>query len=234
MGLVGVCASGKGRRVEVLGVLLPLALGVALSSVPLTATIVILISPRARQSGPAFLAGWVIGLAIVTVGFILGISAIPSGLGGPNQTVVGAVELVLGLGLFGFGVWTIVHAPSGEKKPAPNWTKRLATLGPWPSFGLGLVLNIRPKAIALAIAAGLAIASVRLSTTELVVVLIIYILLGSSTVAIPVIMELVAPEATAVRLKEGRGWLSKNSRVISIVVSLMLGVLLIGDAIGRF
>lgn len=219
---------------EVLGVLLPLALGVALSSVPLTATVLILLSPRARQSGVTFLVGWVVGLALVTIGFVLGIAAIPSGPGLPNQSVVGAVELVLGLGLFGFGIWKIVQGPPPEKRPAPEWTKRISKLGPWSALALGLVLNLRPKALALAIAAALAINSVRLTPTELVVCLSVYIVLGSSTVAIPVVMQLIAPEKTAARLRQGKGWLSRNSRTITIVVSLMLGVLLIGDALGRF
>ena len=187
---------------EVLGVLLPLALGVALSTVPLTATVIILLSPRARQSGPALLIGWVLGLAIVTLGFI-------------------------------FGIVTFVRSPR-ERKPAPEWTKRIDKLGPLPVFGLGLLLNVRPKALALAFAAGLAINSVRLTTTEFVVVVGVYILLGSSTIAVPVVMQLVRPEGTEARLRRARAWLSRNSRAVTIIVSLMLGVLLIGDALGRF
>ena len=219
---------------EVLGILLPLALGVALSSVPLTATVFILLSPRARRSGVAFLVGWVVGLAVVTIGFVYGINALPTGPGLPNQSVVGAVELVLGLGLFGFGVWKIIQGPPEQKKSTPAWTKRLTNLGPWSALALGIALNLRPKALALAIAAALAINSVRMTPTEFVVVIVIYIVLGSSTVAVPVIMMLVAPEATEKRLRQGKGWLTKNSRAITIIVSLMIGVLLIGDALGRF
>ncbi len=219
---------------EVLGILLPLALGVALSSVPLTATVFILLSPRARRSGITFLLGWVVGLALVTIGFVYGINALPTGPGLPNQSVVGAVELLLGLALFGFGVWKIIQGPPPEKKSAPEWTKRLTNLGPWSGLLLGIALNLRPKAIALAIAAALAINSVRMTPTEFVVVITIYIVLGSSTVAIPVLMMMVAPEATETRLRQGKGWLTRNSRAITIIVSLMLGVLLIGDALGRF
>ena len=73
-----------------------------------------------------------------------------------------------------------------------------------------------------------------MTPTEFVVVITIYIVLGSSTVAIPVIMMMVAPDATETRLRQGKGWLTRNSRAITIIVSLMLGVLLIGDALGRF
>lgn len=218
---------------EVLGILLPLSLGVALSSVPLTGIVLLLLAPRARQTGPAFLAGWVLGLSIVTLAFVYGIGAIPTGPGLPSQTVVGAIELILGLGLFAFGIVVIARGPR-EKRPAPPWTKRISTIGPWPAFGIGLLLNVRPKAIALAIAAGLAVNSVRLSPTEQAVVLGVYIVLGSSSIAAPVIMQLVAPDGTAARLRNARSWLSRNSRAITIVVSLMLGLLLIGDALGRF
>jgi len=221
--------------VEVLGVLLPLALGVALSTVPLTATVVILLSPRARQSGPAFLVGWVLGLALVTLGFVIGLAFLP--IPGPalaRQPFVAVFELLLGLALFVFGVVTFVRSPHREKKPLPEWTKRIDKLGPVPAFGLGLVLNVRPKALALAFAAALAINSVRLNPTEFAVIMIVYVLLGSSTIAVPVVMQLIRPDGTAERLRRARTWLSRNSRVITIIVSLMLGVLLIGDALGRF
>jgi hypothetical protein len=50
-----------------IGNILPLALGVAISPVPIIAVILMLLSPRARTSGPAFLAGWVVRLAIAGV-----------------------------------------------------------------------------------------------------------------------------------------------------------------------
>jgi hypothetical protein len=41
---------------------LPFAVGIAISPVPIIAIILILFSDRARAAGPAFLLGWVIGL----------------------------------------------------------------------------------------------------------------------------------------------------------------------------
>jgi hypothetical protein len=49
------------------GDILPLALGVAVSPVPIIAVILMLLSPRARTNGPAFLVGWVAGLAVVCI-----------------------------------------------------------------------------------------------------------------------------------------------------------------------
>ena len=45
---------------------LTFAVGVAISPVPIIAVILMLFSARARVNGPVFLAGWVIGLAVVS------------------------------------------------------------------------------------------------------------------------------------------------------------------------
>ena len=52
---------------EAIGDLLPAAVGVALSPVPMIAVIVMLGTPKARTNGPAFALGWIAGLVIVSV-----------------------------------------------------------------------------------------------------------------------------------------------------------------------
>ena len=48
-----------------IGEMLPLAIGIAISPVPIIAIILMLITPKARGNGLAFLGGWMLGLAIV-------------------------------------------------------------------------------------------------------------------------------------------------------------------------
>ncbi len=45
---------------------LPFAIGIAISPIPIIAIVLILFSDRARVNGPTFLAGWVIGLSVVS------------------------------------------------------------------------------------------------------------------------------------------------------------------------
>ena len=52
---------------EAIGQLLPGAIGVALSPVPIIAVILMLATPRARVTGPSFAVGWVVGLVAVSV-----------------------------------------------------------------------------------------------------------------------------------------------------------------------
>jgi Sap, sulfolipid-1-addressing protein len=48
-----------------IGQILPLAVGVALSPVPIIAVALMLMSQRARLNGPLFVIGWLIGLAVI-------------------------------------------------------------------------------------------------------------------------------------------------------------------------
>lgn len=50
---------------EAIGDILPLAIGVALSPVPIIAIVLMLGTPRARVNGPAFAVGWLAGLTVV-------------------------------------------------------------------------------------------------------------------------------------------------------------------------
>jgi hypothetical protein len=50
---------------QAIGQILSFAVGVALSPVPIIAVILMLVTPRARANGPAFVVGWLVGLAIV-------------------------------------------------------------------------------------------------------------------------------------------------------------------------
>jgi hypothetical protein len=48
---------------QAIGQALPYAVGVALSPVPIIAVVLMLATPQGRINGPAFLAGWIVGIA---------------------------------------------------------------------------------------------------------------------------------------------------------------------------
>ncbi|WP_432432602.1 GAP family protein [Cryobacterium breve] len=60
-----------------IGRLLPLALAVALSTTPILVTVLLLLSPKQRWSAPAFLAGWIVGLIVVTAAFTATLTWLP-------------------------------------------------------------------------------------------------------------------------------------------------------------
>jgi threonine/homoserine/homoserine lactone efflux protein len=217
--------------VQAFVVLLPIGLGVALSSVPITAILIFLGSTRARQSAPAFVIGYGLGLAIVTFLFAVGVAALPSGRRGPQDEVVGAVEIVLGVGLVGYGIWMIAHRKNQERTPGSSRLKRLETLGPIPAAGVGLVLNIRPKSLVLAVAAGIALGSSGFGPAGLTIAFLIYLAIGLSSVVVPLIVYFRSSGKAVEEIARGRRWITRNGHVVTVVVVLMLGAVLIGAGI---
>ena len=63
---------------EAIGQMLPAAVGVAISPLPIVAVVLMLVTPRGRVNGPAFVLGWMLGLAVVgaiVLGVASGVSA---------------------------------------------------------------------------------------------------------------------------------------------------------------
>lgn len=81
---------------NVIGSILPQALGVAISPVPIIAVILVLFSKRARSNGLAFLVGWVLALTIVGLVVLLA-NAGKISAGGTPSTVSCLIKLALGL-----------------------------------------------------------------------------------------------------------------------------------------
>ena len=98
-------AGGMG---EAIGQSLPLAIGVALSPIPIIAVVVLLTSSRARSLGPVFVLGWLLGL--VVVGAIVLVMVGPSGAGSSGQRTrwVSWVMIVLGVLLFREGIVGVI------------------------------------------------------------------------------------------------------------------------------
>src|SRR5688500_2865886 len=81
----------------VLGDLLPLAVGVAVSPIPIIAVILMLLAPNAGGTSAGFLAGWVLGIAGATTLFLLLAGTLDTGSGSEPSAAVSWVKLGLGV-----------------------------------------------------------------------------------------------------------------------------------------
>jgi len=82
---------------QAIGQFLPLAIGVALSPVPIIVVIAMLFSPHAKSNGPAYLLGW-----LIAVGMVAGISLAASdvaSVGSEEAATNGASWVKLALGV---------------------------------------------------------------------------------------------------------------------------------------
>ena len=217
---------------------LPAAVGVALSPVPIVGAILVLDTPLARRTGPAFAAGWALGLLAVSTLVVLVTESAEGADGGApgdsgTSTVVDVATLLFGLLLLGLAVkqWRGRPQPD-EEAPTPAWMTRVSALAPGRALGLGAVLaGANPKSFALAATAAAAIAEASLSSGGDAVALAAFVGLGSATVAGPVLAYLVVGERARPALDRARRFMTAHGTVIGVVISLALGTKLVADGI---
>ena len=150
---------------EAIGGILPLAIAVDISVLSIIAVILMLITPQARSNGPAFVAGWVLGLvAVGGLVLILADAAGVSSSSGPS-TAAYAIKLALGVLLLLLAVRQWRNRPGpGEQPPAPKWMAALDSFTPVKSLGLGAAMSgVNPKNLALSASAAMSIAQAGLS-----------------------------------------------------------------------
>jgi Sap, sulfolipid-1-addressing protein len=220
--------------VNVIGQLLPLMVAVALSSVPMMVTVTILLAPRSGSSALLFLIGWLVGMFAVTGLLALTLRSVPQSTARRNQDVVGVVEIVLGLALIAYA---IVQFLRGRRSPAqtelPRLIRSVGSIRPVPALGLGLLLNLRPKALLLATSAALILGTSRLPLVEAVVVLLVFVTVGGSTVTVPVVLALADADRMRRPLEATHGWLIRNSRTVTVIVLFVVGTFVLGDGMTR-
>ena len=218
---------------QAIGHILPIALAVALSSVPLMATIVILLSPK-RGSALPYLIGWVLGMAALVFICTVSTQAVPTPRSARQPDVaVGVGEMIVGAGLIVIAIVSWRRARRNPVEGMPAWLGKVESIGPWSAFGLGVALNIRPKEILLALAAGLAVRGAGLSGSDAAIVIAVYTIIGASTVAVPVVATLIDAKGMQPKLLRMKEWLTRNSRVVTSLILLMVGVFIIGSGLAR-
>jgi hypothetical protein len=200
---------------------IPVALAAALSSVPISATIFILLSEGRTRSGLAFLAGTVIGTFVAVTLVTVAGQALP-GLPRRHEQLIGRLEIAVGIAMVLMGVFTLVRRSEGSGRGA-RWMESLGSLGTVPVFGIGLALNLRPKAILLVAAAGLAISRAHLSLEGNLVLIAIYTAIATCTVVGPIVLTILLPHMMEPRLLAAKEWIASHSTGVSATLMILIG-----------
>jgi hypothetical protein len=218
-----------------IGAVLPLGVGVALSPVPIIAVVLMLATPRGKVNGPAFLGGWIVGLAAAgTVVLLVSAGAGASDGQSTPATWVAVVEIVLGAGLLVLAAVQWRGRPRGGREPSlPGWMATIDTFGPGKAVGLGVLLSAaNPKNLLLTVGAAAAIAQTGVGAGGDAVALAVFVLLGTLGPGLPVAID-VALGARSAHVLEGlRRWMAVHNTAIMTVLFLVIGLKLAGDGIG--
>ena len=167
--LVGVRVgwdTGRALLDGVIGDLLPSAIAVALSPIPIIAIVLVLGAPRARTAGPAFALGWIGGLLAVSVIVVLVLGAGSD----PDSDDPGISWFKVAIGI----LFLVMAANQWKKRPkdgqepeTPKWMATIDTATPARAAVLGAALSgANPKNLALTLAAAASIAEARLDQAD--------------------------------------------------------------------
>jgi threonine/homoserine/homoserine lactone efflux protein len=214
--------------------ILPLAIGVALSPLPIVAVILMLFSKQARSASVGFLIGWFLGVTVVATLVVLIANPAEQATGGEESLMYAIVHIVLGLFLLmvAFRDWKKRPKP-GEVAEMPKWMSSIDSMTAGKAFGMGALLSgVNPKNLALILGAGVAIAAAGLTSSETIIVLIIFIVIACISVATPVIAFLVLGDKAVPTLNSWKAWLTQNNAAVMMVLFLLFGVKLLADGLG--
>jgi threonine/homoserine/homoserine lactone efflux protein len=219
---------------EVIGALLPLAIGIAISPVPIIAAILMLLSPQAGATSVGFMIGWVVGIVFSTLLFLGLATAADMSAGSEPSTAASWVKIVLGVLLILLGLRQWQSRPQkGETAKLPTWMQAIDKVTTAKAVGLGFLLcALNPKNLGLSIAAGVVIAQADLSTSDSVIAVIFFVVLASTSVVIPVLGYSVAKDRMREPLNELRGWLVQNNATVMTILLTVMGTVVLGQGIG--
>jgi threonine/homoserine/homoserine lactone efflux protein len=218
---------------EAIGQMLPSAIGVAISPLPIVAVVLMLVTARGRANGPAFVVGWWVGVALVGAIMLLVAGGADATEEGEPATWVSVLELVLGVLLLLVGLKHFRGRPhEGEEAVTPKWMGALDRFTPVKAAGAGVALSaVNPKNLLLIVAGAAAIAKAGISAGQETVALIIFVLIASIGVAAPVVIYFALGDRAGPLLERLKNWLAQNNAVIMAVLLLVFGVKLLGDGI---
>lgn len=197
-----------------------LGVAMALQPLPVLATVILLSVQRGIRKAWAFF----LGELVVMLG--IGAAAVAVQFGTSEQsasTAASVVTLAAGVALVVAGAWLLVRAGRGTSVKEPKWLARLDRMEPWPAFLLGLVL----PTYLIAVAAGAHIAGTHPGTRAAVAGMLVFLVVGTSTVYTPIALAQVAPERSEPARARLRARLVRDWPRIGAALLLVVGVLLI-------
>jgi threonine/homoserine/homoserine lactone efflux protein len=218
---------------DAIGQVLSFAIGVAISPIPIIAVVLMLATPRGRVNGPAFLAGWLFGLAAVGTIVLLAASGGEASEAGAPATWVSWVKIGLGalLALVAFRQWQ-GRPKTGEESELPAWMKTLDAFSPAKAAGAGALLaGVNPKNLLLTVGAAAAIAQTGASSGSQALALIVFIVIGTLGPGIPVAIYFTMGERGTTLLASLKTWMGVHNAAIMTVLCLVIGMKLVGDGI---
>jgi len=210
---------------SVLAEVVPLALIIAASPLSVIPAVLVLHTPRPKLAGLAFLAGWVVGLAALTVAFVGLSDVLGGGLDRPPSWA-SWLRIALGAALIVLGIWQWLTRHRSAHSPA--WLRAISSITPARAGGAGALLAvINPKVLFICLASGLEIGTAGLRTAGAWAALVVFVLVAASSVAVPVLGYAAAGDRLDEPLTRLKDWLERHTAALVAVILAVIGLLVL-------
>lgn len=220
--------------INILYGIIPFALGIAISPVPIITVILSLFSTRAKWNGPAFILGWALGILVVCILVLIFTDNAKVATVTNPTTFASVIRILLGAFLIfsALGQWKKSHK-KGEDVSIPKWLQRIHTVSPFKVFGVGFFFAdlTNPKNTALTIAGTLPIANSGFPMQIKVLLIILFIMTSSVGIAIPVIYYLVGGQSAKNVLNGWKSWLISHNNIVMAIMFLVFGIIVLSQGI---
>jgi hypothetical protein len=208
--------------------LLPFAFGLVLAPLPVAAVVLLLRSSGGTAAAAAFTGAWFGTAAAVAfvVALITSLGADPD-RAGVLPGWVALLHLVIGVvmvALAGQAAHRHLRRGAATADAPPAWLSDIGGYDPARAAGLAAALAaLNPKNLAMLVGAGAAVGAFGLGAGGALVSALVFALLGTATVAAPLVAALAAGERGGGGLDRVRGWLVEHNDVVTTTVLFVFG-----------
>ncbi|WP_416565994.1 GAP family protein [Nocardia testacea] len=214
----------------VLGDLLPLAVGVAISPIPIVVAILMILSKNASVAAGGFATGWTAGILLASV--VFAVLAAVAGLSADDEPGAAAVwvKIVLGVLLLALA---LVQWRRRADTSLPGWMRGIDSLtaGKAVLLGAGLAA-VNPKNLLLCVSAGVVVGASGTAVGAQIVAVAVFTVLAAASVLGVVVGYAVAADRLSATLDRGRAWLEANNHVVMAMTLVVMGAVVLGKGIG--
>jgi hypothetical protein len=209
---------------------LPLAMA-ALAPVMIMAVIMILSAEGGFGKAISYILGRILAYALWGV-LLLGVNDnLPNTGGGQASTASLVIKSILGLLLLVVAIRTYVGEDDPDAPP-PKWMLALDKASPTALFGIAVLLSVIQLRFVLLMMAGInSIVMASLPASQVVISLVILILAVIWPQLLPILIYLFMGQKAQVTLNSMNRWLTRNQRMVNVVVLGLFGIILTADGL---
>jgi threonine/homoserine/homoserine lactone efflux protein len=205
-----------------------IGLVITLEPIPLTAFMLVLMSKGGVRKGAAFIFGWLVSLAIViTLTVLFTGNKPPKPNTAPSLAAI-AIKMLIGVVLVFIALRrrAKMGQPKKPKKP-PKWQSGIDNMSPW--LVIGLAPLTQPWGL---VAAGVAtIMEAKLDSAQSYIALFLFALVSTLVYLVLEIYAGFRPDRAQAIMAGIRTWIQSHTDQVIIILSLGLGLWLLGKSI---